>query len=88
MRTKNTLVIPATQMLIEIFPEEYRFYLILADCQIKTGNNAEAIATIKSYQNAPPTYDALMLLANAYKNNNDIRQCNSLSPGCIQNSTR
>ena len=68
---KYTLVIPVIQMLTGIFPEEQRFCLILADCQIKTGNNAAAIATIKNCQNVNSTYESLMLLAEAYKNNND-----------------
>ena len=67
-----TLVIPATQMLIGLFPEEYRFYLIQADSRINTGDNTGAIDTIKRYSKTPPTYDAYLLLANAYKNNDDI----------------
>jgi tetratricopeptide (TPR) repeat protein len=78
------LVIPATQMLIELFPEEYRFYLMLADSQIKTGNNTEAIDTIKRYQKTSPTYDAYLLLANAYKNNNDIDNVRV----CLLNASR
>jgi len=78
----HTVVIPALQMLTEIFPDEHRYILMLADSQIKTGNNADAILTINNYPHCASSIYFQKLLADAYKNVND----NNNAISCLLNA--
>ena len=80
---KYAQVIPAAQLLCNLFPDEYRFILIVADSQVKTGLNRDAIGTILGFQAAPPSYDGLILLATAYRNIDDMD--NAMS--CLQQAS-
>ena len=71
-KKQYTLAIPAIKLFIETFPEKHKLNLLLADCQIKTGNNSAAITTLESYRGTAHDYDTLMLLAEAFNNSNDF----------------